>query len=308
MHQPPDLSAELNALTALERTLAKLESNRVPAQPAERVAAIPRWIWYPEGQPARDAPAEKRYFRCTFDVSAVESVRSAELRIAADDACEVFVNGTRVGLHETWQSAAVFKLGERLKSGRNVLAVRAENRPAPSANPAGLVARLAVKRRDGRLQVVVSDESWQTENKERSGWTEVEFDDRAWPAARIAAPFGGGPWRRIRGLTDPDGQGDPDFWYADEDPAIKELYFAVRRLKRRIVFQNPRLDFDRIVFIDQPYPQGGAWAHESIHRMGHRAVPGGRLLVSERTANRTNRAFSSVRISTRAYRICRAAA
>ena len=57
-----------------------------------------------------------------------------------------------------------------------------------------------------------------------------------------------------------------------------ELYLAVRRVKRRIAFRNPVLDFTSVVFIDQPYPRGGAWQHQAIHRLGHRAVPGGRLL------------------------------
>jgi hypothetical protein len=64
------------------------------------------------------------------------------------------------------------------------------------------------------------------------------------------------------------------------DAKAKELYFAVRRIKRRITFANPTLDFDRLLFIDQPYPQGGhEWRHEAIHRLGYKAVPGGRLLL-----------------------------
>ena len=39
------------------------------------------------------------------------------------------------------------------------------------------------------------------------------------------------------------------------------------------------MDFDELLFIDQPYPQGPEWQHESIHRMSIKAAPGGRLLV-----------------------------
>jgi len=60
----------------------------------------------------------------------------------------------------------------------------------------------------------------------------------------------------------------------------RELYLAVRRVKRRIAMANPAVDFTKILLIDQPYPGGGPeWRHEAIHRLGHRAVPGGRLLV-----------------------------
>jgi len=61
----------------------------------------------------------------------------------------------------------------------------------------------------------------------------------------------------------------------------RNLYFQVRTLKRSIMFRNPALDFEKIVFIDQPYPQGREWQHETRHRLGYQAVPGGRLLVLE---------------------------
>ncbi len=62
------------------------------------------------------------------------------------------------------------------------------------------------------------------------------------------------------------------------DPA---LYVRVRELKRAIVLANPVLDFDRVIFIDRPYPQGSEWNHETRHRLGYMSVPGGRLLVLE---------------------------
>jgi hypothetical protein len=58
-----------------------------------------------------------------------------------------------------------------------------------------------------------------------------------------------------------------------------ELYFAVRRIKRKIALGNPLVDFDKVLFVDMPYPQGSEWAHETRHRLGYMAVPGGRLLV-----------------------------
>ncbi|HJN13939.1 MAG TPA: hypothetical protein QGH10_00535, partial [Armatimonadota bacterium] len=60
---------------------------------------------------------------------------------------------------------------------------------------------------------------------------------------------------------------------------VLELYLQVRRTKRRIAFRNPVVDFDQLLFIDQPYPAGPEWPHQAVHRLGHRAVPGGRLLA-----------------------------
>lgn len=130
-----DLRAELSELDNLEKQLPNLRQGTVT--PARRADAVPGWIWYPEGEPTADAPAATRFFRCRLEVPG--AVREAHLRVACDDACEVLVNGVRVGLHETWTRPAVFAVGNLLKPGANVLAVRAENRPAPSKNPASLI-------------------------------------------------------------------------------------------------------------------------------------------------------------------------
>ena len=59
----------------------------------------------------------------------------------------------------------------------------------------------------------------------------------------------------------------------------RALYFEVRELKRRVVFRNPVVDFDKMLMVDMPFPQGSEWRHETRHRLGYMAVPGGRLLV-----------------------------
>ncbi|MBM3475529.1 MAG: hypothetical protein FJX75_19865 [Armatimonadetes bacterium] len=65
-----------------------------------------------------------------------------------------------------------------------------------------------------------------------------------------------------------------------DETEARDLYFAVRRLKRDLMFSNPVLDFDQVLFIDQPTPAGPVNPeHEAIHRMGITATPGGRLLV-----------------------------
>ncbi|MCL2117691.1 MAG: hypothetical protein FWH27_04595 [Planctomycetaceae bacterium] len=61
----------------------------------------------------------------------------------------------------------------------------------------------------------------------------------------------------------------------------KSIYFDVRRVKRNIMFKNPVIDFDSVLMIDQPYQTHREGNHESIHRMGVSATPGGRLLVLE---------------------------
>jgi len=63
--------------------------------------------------------------------------------------------------------------------------------------------------------------------------------------------------------------------------ADADLYFAVRTVKRRMMFKNPVVDFEKVLFVDMPFPAGSEWPHETRHRLGYMAVPGGRLLVLE---------------------------
>jgi hypothetical protein len=273
----PDVSAELRELDELEQRLTQQPGVAATATASTPLDAAPQWIWYPEGDSTKNAAAATRYFRCHFTLPSEASV--AVLRAAADDACEMYLNGQRVGVHETWQRASVIDVGHLLRSGQNLLAVRAENRPAPSLNPAGLIVRLSVTLNDGRQIIVVSDGSWRTDNELRPKWEQPEADDTSWKTAAVSAPWGGAPWGKIAGLGS-DVQDDPVAAYAGESATARELYFAVRRVKRSITFKNPALDFSQVLLIDQPLPQGPINPeHEAIHRMGITAVPGGRLLV-----------------------------
>ncbi|MBQ9812299.1 MAG: PD40 domain-containing protein [Thermoguttaceae bacterium] len=64
------------------------------------------------------------------------------------------------------------------------------------------------------------------------------------------------------------------------DPeAVRALYLKVRAFKREIFMRNPVVDFDSVLYIDSPFPQGSEWRHETRHRLGYMAVPGGRLMT-----------------------------
>ncbi len=275
--EPTNVQAESARLDELEKRLDSLR--RQPATSPQSTNPHPAWIWFPEGQPATDAPTESRYFRRAIELTS--DVRRAELRITADDACEVFVNGHRVGAPAGWNRARAFDIAAHLVRGANVLAVRAENRPAPvDANPAGLIARCSVTLANDATVSIVSDASWRAQRLAQPRWETLDFDDASWPAATVAAPWGGGPWgRRVAGLERSPVSDDPVAFYARESAAMRDCYVAIRRVKRRILLANPVLDFAQLLFIDQPRPRGPESIHEAIHRMGIMATPGGRLLV-----------------------------
>ncbi len=151
------------------------------------------WIWFPEGNPAVDAPAAKRFFRREFIVDPAHPVTQARLRISADDRFEASLNGTKLGGSTDWNNPGQFNdLARLLKPGENILTVDAENMPAPSANPAGLIATLNIEYADHTSQRIVTDASWSAAKSESGPWTQ----------AMVVAPYGGGPWGRVDGPND----------------------------------------------------------------------------------------------------------
>ncbi|MCA2211861.1 family 78 glycoside hydrolase catalytic domain [Jidongwangia harbinensis] len=144
------------------------------------------WIWYPEGDPAVEAPAAERFFRRTFDLAAPGATT---LVVTGDDTADVWLNGTRVvtsrRVADSWQRATTIDVTAHLRTGVNVLAVAARN---TSASPAGVLATL-------RGAVTLgTDAAWTAAQTAPDGWQRPGFDDGAWPAARVAAAHPGGPW------------------------------------------------------------------------------------------------------------------
>ena len=163
-------------------------------------APLGGWIWFPEGDPKRDAPVAARYFRRTFEVADKAAIRAATLRISADDKFTVWLNGKEIGSSADWNAPAQFDVTAALQSGRNVLAIRAENLPAPvPQNPAGLTAALALVHADGTATIIRTDAAWWAAQTEQDGWRAAAFADAAWHAALVTAKFGEPPWGAIGG-------------------------------------------------------------------------------------------------------------
>ncbi len=166
---------------------------------ADSPASVPPgdWIWHAEGDPKRDAPLAARWFRRVFDVADKSLIQRASLRVAADDRGTVWLNGVELGASADWQNPAVLNVASALRTGRNVLCVRAENVKAPvTLNPAGLNAALLLESSNGTKTTVTSDGSWRSSPAELAGWREAAFDDSKWSPALVTARFGDAPWGR----------------------------------------------------------------------------------------------------------------
>jgi alpha-L-rhamnosidase len=143
------------------------------------------WIWYPEGDPAAGVPPATRYFRRTVDLAAATR---ATLVLTGDDTADVWVNGVQVSasprVTDSWKTAAVLDVA--LSAGRNTIAVRSEN---TTQSPAGMIAKLVYSG-----QTLVTDAGWKSSQAGPDGWQQNGFDDASWPAARVLAGYGSGPW------------------------------------------------------------------------------------------------------------------
>ena len=160
-----------------------------------------RWIWFPEGDPTVGAPVAKRYFRKTIELPEGQSPVRGQLWLTVDDRFIAYVNGQRVGERNDWSALTPIDVTAALRPGRNVIAVEAENAPAPVAdNPAGLIATVRVQFGDGASLVATSDETWRCTNElqaESLDWNSLDFDDSGWVAAKNLGPYGTKPWGEL---------------------------------------------------------------------------------------------------------------
>ncbi|GAA3351878.1 family 78 glycoside hydrolase catalytic domain [Amorphoplanes nipponensis] len=155
--------------------------------PAAPGLAGAEWIWYPEGDPAVTAPAAQRFFRRTFDLPAVTA---STLVVTGDDTADVWVNGSPVStsrrVTDSWQRATTVDVTAQLRAGPNTIAIAATN---STAGPASIIAGLT-----SGATTVATGGTWKASQSGPAGWEQPGFADSGWPAARVTAAYGAGPW------------------------------------------------------------------------------------------------------------------
>jgi len=155
------------------------------------------WIWFPDDGPAESLPPGTRFFRRSFEIAADRAVVNIVLRITADDACTIFMDGREIGTRAGGHATKEMDLTYRLGPGRHVLAVMVTN-GGDANGPAGLIARLQVDYAEGDPLVVRADATWKAAREESPGWQGMAFDDAGWKAARVLGPVGMPPWGAVR--------------------------------------------------------------------------------------------------------------
>ena len=152
--------------------MAFLDQKFAPKQPYRGKGC---WIWYP-GDAKKTVCSSTLYKE--FDLQG--KVKSARLRVAADDTGMVKLNGKTLGKAGGWRLMNTFEVGNLLKNQNNRMEVLVSSNGAP---PSGMIAELEIVYTDNRRQVIVSDASWLAVKP-----------DTAPRMAEVIAPYGGGAW------------------------------------------------------------------------------------------------------------------
>ncbi len=143
-----------------------------------------QWIWFDEGDPARQAPAETRRFRATFNLPQDRPLKTAVFVLGADNTFELSVNGQFAGRGNNPALPMIFHLEPFLKPGSNEFLVTARN---TREDQAGVLGALKVDFASGDPLVFATGPEWQALRK----------DDEGWRPARVLGPYGMDPWGEV---------------------------------------------------------------------------------------------------------------
>ena len=153
-----------------------------------------KWIWFPEGNPAVDAPAATRWFRKAFTVPAGVSVAQALATITADNSFALYVNGQLALSGDNWQQHYQADISSFLVNGTNVLAVAATNGAGASPNPAGLIGSFDLTFSNSQTNSFQTDGTWITTNQLVANWNQTNLVATGWTNAMVLGTNGISPW------------------------------------------------------------------------------------------------------------------
>ena len=153
------------------------------------------WVWYPEN-PVHDAVEEYRFFRYTFYLD--EEAEYAPFQLTVDDKYAFYLNGELIDENwnvgqDSWANVASYDLTNKVKKGKNVIALKCYN----------LVSEAAVLF-DGKFTlknqstaIVASNNtvrSTKTVNENTMDWVTMDYDDSGWIGCKEYGQPPCSPW------------------------------------------------------------------------------------------------------------------
>ncbi|MFN7706788.1 MAG: heme-binding protein, partial [bacterium] len=142
-----------------------------------------QWIWTPDSPPGA-ASLGSACFRKTLQLPAIEQAR---VTIVADDSYELYLNGIQVGQGQSLEHLDQYDASQWFARGRNVIAVRVENRDGKSA---GVAVQVQIKPQGKPWQTIATDGTWKCTADVFDGWQMTSFNDSRWEASAVLGKLG----------------------------------------------------------------------------------------------------------------------
>ncbi|MFM2197667.1 MAG: hypothetical protein RLZZ505_1099 [Verrucomicrobiota bacterium] len=144
---------------------------------------LPSWVWGKDQN-------KIQFVRTTFDTPA--NLESARLVVTCDNVFTLWINGKQLAQSKEWSNPVdINVLADLAKTGKNVIAIKAENQDSA----AGLIAKLILTSKGGAREIIMTgNDGWKVSETEAAGWQTAGFDDSAWQQPEKIAALGAPPW------------------------------------------------------------------------------------------------------------------
>ncbi len=126
----------------------------------------------------------------SFNIPQSNPATHADLRISADNAFRVWMDGQEIGNGSDWRTLSIYELSGQLNPGTHVLAVEGFN----DCDKAGVIVGMQVTLANGEILNVQSDKSWRVVPVSVSDWRTVTQPMPDWPSATFIANLRQPPW------------------------------------------------------------------------------------------------------------------
>jgi two-component sensor histidine kinase len=165
------------------------EPERSPANPVSTVHEATNylgvWIWDKVTLDKQTC----RFWR-RIDIPKGTPVLNAQIRIAADNAFTLFLDGRELGRGSDWRTLSVYDVTWLLPPGPHVLAVEGFN----DIDKAGLILGCHASLANGQSLDVASDTSWRVASGNDSHWQTRRRAPDNWPSVTVVGALGQKPW------------------------------------------------------------------------------------------------------------------
>jgi signal transduction histidine kinase len=146
------------------------------------------WMWDRETRDKQTC----RFWK-SFTIPEKGPVTHAEIRIAADNAYVLFLDGRELGRGSDWRTVTVYDVAQLLRPGRHILAVEGFNDSLKAGVILGFHAVLA----NGDNVDIASDRSWRVVPNDESHWQTRRSAPDTWRTVTIVGVLGVEPWWKI---------------------------------------------------------------------------------------------------------------